>query len=513
MGFSNAVANTGQATTSLVNATTYLQNRVTQNWTLLNNLYRGHWVVRRVCSVVAEDMLKPWFKIVGDIEVDNLNKFERVVKKTYLYSKLLSGFILGRLYGGAIGLILLDGEDDLSEPLDVQNIQPGSFKGLMILDRWQGCYPTGELVNDINNPEFGLPEFYEIQDFQTNAKLGKVHHSRVLRFIGNELTSYERTVEQWWGASEVESMWDAMIGHDNVFQNIVNLTFKANTQVYAVKDLDQLYAIQDVEQQNKFTDKMMAIAQVESSFGIRLINTEDRIVNLPINFTGLPEVQDRAKLELSGAVGIPATRLFGQSPAGQNATGESDLRNYDDRIDTDRKTKLTPILDKLLPIVAMSTWGNVPEDFDYTYGSIRPLSDPDKMQLAQAKAQTLFQSYQMDMISLGGAMQELKNTYEELSLFTEITDEQIAQNMDEFFSKKQQEMMQSQATDPMAGLMGMFGQGNEEEPMPEEALPAEESIQTIENEQLPEESLNTIEEDNPNSTSDSVQSNSGQIIN
>jgi len=35
----------------------------------------------------------------------------------------------------------------------------------------------------------------------------------------------------------------------------------------------------------------------------------------------------------SGAADIPMTRLLGQSPAGMNATGDGDMRNYYDRIE------------------------------------------------------------------------------------------------------------------------------------------------------------------------------------
>jgi uncharacterized protein len=35
---------------------------------------------------------------------------------------------------------------------------------------------------------------------------------------------------------------------------------------------------------------------------------------------------------VSGAADIPVTRLLGQSPAGMNATGTSDMKNYHDRI-------------------------------------------------------------------------------------------------------------------------------------------------------------------------------------
>lgn len=44
------------------------------------------------------------------------------------------------------------------------------------------------------------------------------------------------------------------------------------------------------------------------------------------------------------------TKLFGRAPAGMNATGESDLQNYYDYVDTLRESVLAPILRRLLPV-------------------------------------------------------------------------------------------------------------------------------------------------------------------
>jgi Protein of unknown function (DUF1073) len=47
------------------------------------------------------------------------------------------------------------------------------------------------------------------------------------------------------------------------------------------------------------------------------------------------------------AADIPATRFIGKSPDGMNATGESDIRNYHDRLASDQKVKCTPLLTRL----------------------------------------------------------------------------------------------------------------------------------------------------------------------
>ena len=96
---------------------------------------------------------------------------------------------------------------------------------------------------------------------------------------------------------------------------------------------------------------------MESNFGTRLINKGDAIHNTQYTFTGLPDVYDRVMMDVAGAARTPVTKLFGRSPAGLNATGEADLQNYYDYIDGLRETELRGIIERLLPVMALSAWG------------------------------------------------------------------------------------------------------------------------------------------------------------
>ena len=139
---------------------------------------------------------------------------------------------------------------------------------------------------------------------------------------------------------------------------------------------------------------MQAQSVMKSNFGMQLVNRGDQIKNTQYTFTGLQEVYDSMCLDLSGASRIPVTKLFGRSPAGMNATGESDLRNYYDYVDTLREAKLRPILEKLLPVLAMSAWGRYPTGWT---SLSRPLWTPTAAEVAEIalkKAQAIRDTFQ-----------------------------------------------------------------------------------------------------------------------
>lgn len=128
----------------------------------------------------------------------------------------------------------------MSMPLNLDTIMPGSFLGLHILDRWNGVYPEGELVTGPEDPDFGLPMFYTVRNDETGTMVARVHHSRVIRFIGRELPWMEQVTEQYWGESEVEAIYEELTRRDNVAGNIAALTFRANINYQETDGLDQL---------------------------------------------------------------------------------------------------------------------------------------------------------------------------------------------------------------------------------------------------------------------------------
>src|SRR5665647_1402143 len=79
----------------------------------------------------------------------------------------------------------------------------------------------------------------------------------------------------------------------------------------------------------KYTDLMRRFQGIE---GITMIDADDTFeAQVHGAFSGLDSILSQFALQMSGALQIPLTRLFGQSPAGFS-DGDNDVRNYYDHI-------------------------------------------------------------------------------------------------------------------------------------------------------------------------------------
>ena len=420
--FSNPLFRLGWGSQSPLEATEYPLTRMTDNYALLNSLYRDNWVVQNVVGLMVDDMLREWYTLKGSYTPEALDALARVERETRLRDRINEGLRWGRLYGGAAGLIMIDGQDDLSKPLDVDMIFPGSFRGLYILDRWQGITPNMGLVFEGGDP---VPESYSITDAQGHTVVN-VHHSRVVRFTGRDLPYLERVAEMFWGESEVEALYKDVVAHDNVSANMAALTFQANINTMEYKGLEQLFSIGSTQAQRRFWNVMQAQSVLRSNFGTQLVEEGTKLTNTQYTFTGLQEVYESMCLNLCGASHYPMTKLFGRSPAGMNATGESDLKNYYDYVDSQREAKVRPVLQKLLPVLAMSAWGTIPDDLDFTFPPLWTPTAKETAEIALKKAQAIRDTFQAGLFQADTAMKELKKLEDETGMFGSLSDEEIA---------------------------------------------------------------------------------------
>ena len=444
--FSNPAARIGFGTMDLLQATEYPMTRMTQNYPLLTSLYRENWIVQNIVATIPNDVTRKWYELRTGIAPDYLDQMTKLERKTQLRKKILLGMYWGRLYGGAVGVILIKGQEDMSQPLDLDLVLPGSFLGLQILDRWSGVYPGGTLVTDPSDPDFGLPDYYTIRDDVTGSMVAQVHHSRIIRFIGRELPWLEQVAEEYWGESEIEAIYNEVVKRDNVSGNIAALTFRANINYIEYDGMDQLLGTANTEMQRRFWNLMASQAIMESNFGTRIINKGDAIHNTQYTFTGLSDVYDCIMMDVSGAARTPVTKLFGRSPAGLNSTGEADMRNYYDYIDGLRENDFRPTIERLLPVMALSAWGKIPDDLDVSFPPMQTPDAKETAEIVERKTNAVLAVYQNDLIDAATAQQELRAMSDETGMFGKISDEAIE-------AAKGQTYTQSKLmADPLAGL-------------------------------------------------------------
>ena len=420
-GIANPLMRVGTGTQNIFNqGTTYRPKFTTLNRSQLEFQYQTSWMSALAVDIVAEDMTREGIDLRTD-DPDTADRINEAIDDYGVMDSLCDTIKWARLYGGAIAVMMIDGQDT-STPLS--RIPKDSFKGLCVFDRWQLDSVVTDLDQELGE-NFGKPKFYRVISENSDVQFQKpIHHSRVIRLDGRKLPFYLRQAYQGWGSSIIEPALSQIEGYDLATQSVTQLISKSYLRYYKVEGLRDILT-NDLASKG-FLNQMDYVRQFQSFEGMTLGDKNDEFQTFSYSFSGLPEVLVQLGQQVSGAFGIPLVRLFGQSPAGLNSTGESDLRNYYDNIKKQQKVMLRSGVKRLLNVIYESVTGSVPpSDFRFEFRSLWQMSQLERSQVAMQTAQTIADSYDRGLLDLPNALKELKTLSDVVGVFASITDDDI----------------------------------------------------------------------------------------
>jgi hypothetical protein len=366
-------------------------------------------------------MTRSWYTLTGKFDPDDLADLRRLEAKHSVKQELTDAIRWARLYGGSLALMVIDGEGDrLDEPLDLEILPPECFQGLLVLDQSMGISPSLELVTDLNDPDYGLPMYYTINVDDGESGTITIHHSRILRFIGRPLPRMEEIAENYWGASELEHIWDELQKRSATSANIAQLVFQANITTLKMSNFGESVGMGTDKGQQNIRSLIAEENRFRTSFGLQLLSKDDSLENHPYSFSGLNDIYESFMMDIAGAAEIPATKLFGRSPQGFQSTGEAEMRNYYEMIAGLQERYLRPALERLLPVMAISCFGYLPDDLDFVFNPLATVTAEEAEDLAGKLSDRVEKLYSAGLLTWEEARSELKTVGEKYAAYSGI---------------------------------------------------------------------------------------------
>lgn len=409
---------------------TYGFNPITRNRILCEWIYRGSWIGGVGVDLIANDMTRAGIEYPNSMEPKDTGKLTRCASKNDVWSQINQTIKWGRLYGGAICVALIDGQD-LQTPLRIETVSKDQFKGLVTLDRWMIDPSLEDLVTDMG-PHLGMPKYYRVNSSAPSLRGKRIHHTRVMvRHLGVRLPYNQALAENLWGLSIYERIYDRMTSFDMASTGAAQLVAKCWLRTVKMKSLRQNIAaggklLQGVVQTVNF------MRHTQSIEGITLIDSEDEMTtDTHQAFSGLDQILTQFAGQIAGGWQIPMTRLMGQSPGGLNATGVSDDNIYDDNIAQEQKNNIYHGCLTIWQLMAASEGVKLPDDFDISFASLTQLPDVTKSTIAKQDVETVLAAYEGGVISQKVALQELQQLSRRSGRFTNITQQMINEADDE----------------------------------------------------------------------------------
>ena len=360
----------------------------------LTGLYEGNGLFSKIIDTPAEEALKHGFDL--NLKSDELNAFvEDALDDLEWEEKAATAIKWARLYGGALIVMLIDDRRGLEEPVDWEHIR--SIDELRVYERsivqpdyaslYQQDYGGKGVGNRVS--KFGQPEYYYVSSIYGSFK---VHESRCLVFRNGVLPEQTSNATYlFWGMPEYVRIRRALRETVTAHTDSVKLLERSVQAIYSMKGLASLLTTDDGE--NQVLKRLQLVDTSRGLLNSIAIDSEGEQYDFKtFQFSGVKDVIDATCNMLSALTNIPQTILFGRSPAGMNATGDSDFESYYNFVEKIQRLMLKRNLRTLLDVVfrAGIASGDVAEEPDYKleFKPLWSLSDTEQAAVDQTKAQT-----------------------------------------------------------------------------------------------------------------------------
>ncbi len=340
--------------------------------------YRSSWLARKIVDIPAFDACRKWR--AWQAEAAQITLIEAEENRLDLRRKVLQAKIAARLFGGA-ALLIGTGERDVTQPLDPERIKKGGIRYVTFLHKRH--LAPGEIDTDPESPQFDQPRNWQLVTPTKNQPV--IHPSRLVRFIGTEQPDRGLSNQNpGWGDPVLQGVLDAVRNMDATAGNIASLVFEAKVDTIGVPNF--MMNVGSAEYRQKIIERFQLAEMGKGINGTLMHDTEETLGQKSASFASLPDVLDRFMQLASGAADIPMTRLLGQSPAGMNATGDGDMRNYYDRIEAMQTLEVGPAMDILDECLLRSALGSRPDEVHYTWNTLWQMTAKEKAEIGKIQA-------------------------------------------------------------------------------------------------------------------------------
>jgi len=343
-------------------------------------LWRGDALVAKIIERPVRDAFRQGYRVLtGDKELDK--DIHALFEDLNLDEQLLRAANYARALGGGAVLLGLDDGEDLSQPL-----RPGQASELRFTQAFDATEMTvlrGDWNMDPYTPHYARPNVYQVRILQ--GGLIPVHRSRLVIFNGIFTSNVQHRQRSGWGDSVVQRLYHEVANYQQFWGAVAALVSDANQGVLTIPGLQDMLAR---DASGALNERLALMDTTRSILRSIVLAKDETFARVATSFAGLPELLDRAGTRLSAVADFPVTVLLGISPAGLNATGDSDTRHYYDQVAAYRIAELRPRILYVAELAAhILTVGQYEGDMKLEFNPLWQLTEKEQAEMRAQQAQ------------------------------------------------------------------------------------------------------------------------------
>lgn len=341
--------------------------------------YQNNGLFSKIIDRPAEEALKHGMEY--NVSDADLREFlDDALDRLDWEEKAVTAIRWARLFGGSIIVMLLDDGGGLEEPVNWQDVR--SVEELLVYER-------AVVQPDPDTYRTGKATYFDVSS--TYGGFFRVHRSRCLVFKNGSLPEFGAPQQYfYWGLPEYIRIKRDLSIVLKTHQNAANMIEKSVQPVYKMMGLQDTLAAEGGD--TAVLKRLNVIDQARGMLNSIAVDMDgEDYAFQTFQLSGTQEILESTYNLLSAVTCIPQTILFGRSPAGENATGESDLENYYNFVEGIQKRMLKKNIRTLIKAIVQAGVydGSIenPGNIKPTFKPLWSLSETEKATVELTKAQ------------------------------------------------------------------------------------------------------------------------------
>jgi len=307
----------------------------------------------------------------GDERAERESAIREQLKQLQARDKLLRAKVWGRQKGRGGLLLGIDDGRPADQPLDWERVKSVDYLEDLEMDE----FSAHEIDADPKSPTCGEPLSWKVmRDGASRAIL--VHTSRII-LTGGVLTARRvRRENQYCDASVFDAPWDDLQGWDQDRSSARSMMADASQFILKIKGFLDVLASSD---KSAFQERIELLRLGRSVANVLTVDADSEDANyVDRSFSGVDAILNMDQNCLAAVTRTPSTVLMGRSPAGLNATGDSDLSCWYDQIRSYRTNDLAADVTTLTRISAFAAEDPEPSAWGVTWPELWQMTAVEK---------------------------------------------------------------------------------------------------------------------------------------
>lgn len=339
-------------------------------------------LIRSGVEMRAKEMTRTWGELVSTKEdsdripalTEDMERFH--IQGLFRQIAEQCGFMGGCLVYVDTGDVLKDVANPLV--LESKTFRRDSLKGFRIIDPWVCSPQTWNSTNPLGD-NYYKPDVWTVYATPVSS-------TRLIRFVENELPNMLKPAYNFLGLSLSQKVLDAVSHYTRNRESASKLLEKISLVVLKTDMTDVLMSGDDG---GNLALRLNFFAKNWNFDGVAAIDKEAEDIAIFNNsISGIVDIVRQSMEYVAAMFNEPATKLWGISPAGMNATGESDMRNHYENIASLQEQIFRDGLNRVIDILQMNRYGDIDTAIQFKFAPLSDEADREKAEVNKIKAET-----------------------------------------------------------------------------------------------------------------------------